>query len=60
MRRIRLSTWLLAAIFLAALVAYVLFKPPTDPKGAHSQQTHSTSPASGNSCPPQGAASLPG
>jgi hypothetical protein len=27
MRRLRISTWVLAAIFVAALVAYILVKP---------------------------------
>jgi hypothetical protein len=48
MRRIRLSTWVLTAIFLAALVAYVLVKPSSastvGPRHAP-QHTRSTSPA---------------
>jgi hypothetical protein len=27
MRRLRISTWVLAAIFVAALIAYILVKP---------------------------------
>jgi hypothetical protein len=57
MRRIRISTWVLTAIFLAALVAYLLVKPssasiigrhhPVLGKQAHGKQAHSTSPARG-------------
>jgi hypothetical protein len=43
MRRIRLSTWVLTAIFLAALVAYVLAKPP--PASNSSRQTQSPTPS---------------
>jgi hypothetical protein len=46
MRRIRLSTWVLTAIFLAALVAYVLVKPSPESTGGPEQckHTRSTSP----------------
>jgi hypothetical protein len=50
MRRIRLSTWVLTAIFLAALVAYVLVKPSpasTDGRNQTSSPSPSTSPAKG-------------
>src|SRR5258707_15791828 len=44
-----LSTWVLTAIFLAALVAYLLVKPSSaaviGPEQAPSQRSHSTSPA---------------
>ena len=40
MRRIRISTWLLTAIFLAALVAYVLVKPSSPPIVGGSQLLH--------------------
>ena len=49
MHRIRLSTWALTAIFLAALIAYLLVKPSSaaviGPQRAPSQHTRSTSPA---------------
>src|SRR5258708_38856843 len=49
MRRVRISTWVLTAIFLAALVAYVLVKPSSAatiaPQQAPSQPPRSTSPA---------------
>ena len=49
MRRIRVSTWVLTAIFLAALVAYVFLKPSSASTDGQQQrasrQTHSTSPA---------------
>jgi hypothetical protein len=49
MRRIRVSTWVLTAIFLTALVAYLLVKPSSasilSPQQAPSQHTRSTSPA---------------
>jgi hypothetical protein len=55
MRRIRLSTWVLTAIFLAALVAYVLLKPSSEPSGCPEQSqspyTRSTSPAGGTLLP---------
>jgi hypothetical protein len=58
MRRIRLSTWVLTAIFLAALVAYVLVKPSSasivgrvGPEQPPSQHTRSTSPARGTILP---------
>lgn len=52
MRRIRISTWVLTAIFLAALVAYLLVKPSSASIiGRHhpvlGKQAHSTSPARG-------------
>jgi len=51
MRRIRLSTWVLTAIFLAALVAYVLAKPSSTSHISRwqtsSQHARSTSPAGG-------------
>jgi hypothetical protein len=49
MRRIRLSTWVLTAIFLAALVAYVLVKPSSESIvcSEQGQHTPSTSPATG-------------
>jgi hypothetical protein len=55
MQRIRLSTWVLTAIFLAALVAYLLVKPSSaaiiGPQQAPSQHTHSTSPVRGTLLP---------
>lgn len=40
MRRVRTSTWILIAVFLVALVTYLLFRPP------HATSTGKT-PASG-------------
>ena len=55
MQRIRLSTWVLTAIFLAALVAYLLVKPSSaaiiGPQQAPSQHSHSTSPVRGTVLP---------
>ncbi len=55
MQRIRLSTWVLTAIFLAALVAYLLVKPSSaaiiGPQQAPSQRSHSTSPVRGTLLP---------
>jgi hypothetical protein len=52
MRRIRISTWLLTAIFLAALVAYLLVKPSSASiigghNAARGKQAHATSPVRG-------------
>jgi hypothetical protein len=51
MRRIRISTWALTAIFLAALVAFLLVKPSSasiiGQYEVPSQPTRSTSPAPG-------------
>jgi hypothetical protein len=40
MRRIRISTWVLTAIFLAALVAYVLVKQSSPSIAGGSQPIH--------------------
>jgi hypothetical protein len=50
MRRIRISTWVLTAIFLVALVAYLLVKPSSAAiigghRPAHGKHAHATSPA---------------
>jgi hypothetical protein len=56
MRRIRISTWVLTAIFLVALVAYVLLKSssPSTVGGyqpVHGKHAHATSPVCGTSLP---------
>lgn len=56
MRRIRISTWVLTAIFLAALVAYLLVKPsPPSIVGGHQllrdKHAHATSPVCGPPLP---------
>jgi hypothetical protein len=55
MQRIRLSTWVLTAIFLAALVAYLLVKPSSaaiiSPQQAPGRHTQSTSPVRGTLLP---------
>jgi hypothetical protein len=49
MRRVRISTWVLTVVFLAALVAYLLVRPSSasiihNPLGP-ARNAHSTSPA---------------
>jgi len=56
MRRIRISTWVLTVIFLAALVAYLLVKPSSASiisghHAAHGTQAHSASPARATQLP---------
>ena len=56
MRRIRISTWVLTAIFLVALVAYLLVKPssPSIVGGylpVHGKHAHATSPVCGTPLP---------
>jgi len=63
MRRIRISTWVLTAIFVAALVAYLLVKPSsasiTGPQQHANHPTHSTSPASGPLVPGMNPKAIP-
>lgn len=56
MRRIRISTWVLTAIFLIALAAYLLVKPSSASIiGGHEPvrgtRVHSTSPGRGTPLP---------
>jgi hypothetical protein len=44
MRRLRISTWLLAAIFLAALALFILFRPTPASSENQPGKTGSTSP----------------
>jgi hypothetical protein len=56
MRRIRISTWVLTAIFVVALVAYLLVKPSSSSSVGgyqlvHGKHAHATSPACGTPLP---------
>jgi hypothetical protein len=44
MRRLRISTWLLAAIFLAALALFILFRPPPASSGPPGKSGSSSRP----------------
>ena len=45
MRRVRTSTWILTAVFLVALVTYVLVKPASTTTGGNSSTTGQSSPS---------------
>jgi hypothetical protein len=42
MRRVRISTWILTAIFVLTLVTYVMVKPPAPGTTGDTQQVHPT------------------
>ena len=45
MRRVRISTWILTAIFVLTLVTYVMVKPPAVGTTGDTQQVHPTTSA---------------
>lgn len=45
MRRVRISTWILTAIFVLTLVTYVMVKPPAPGTTGDTQQVHPTTSA---------------
>lgn len=51
LQRVRTSTWVLLGIFVAALVVYLLFRPPSTNAGTPASTQHTTSPATSHPSP---------